>query len=339
MEKINIGINGFGRIGRAFARIVFSQQKDLKFRITAVNTRRSKPDQLAYLLKYDSVYGRFWADVRPEKDGIVVDGQKIATYNFSDPAEIPWEETGVQIVLDATGAFREKSLLEKHLHGGVKRVVLSAPAKDEDTPHIVLGVNDDVLESRPQVISNASCTTNSASPLFMVLDLNFKVKKGFLITTHAYTSSQPLLDEAGKTFTRSRAAALNIVPTTTGAAKAVVRTLPHLKGKIDAMALRVPVPTGSFSIVVAEVEKSTDVQEVNQVFKAAAEGALKGIMKYEEQALVSTDYIGSSYSAIFDANYTKVLDGNQITVCAWYDNEWGYSTRLVELVDRIAGQL
>ncbi len=339
MEKINIGINGFGRIGRAFTRIVFSRQKKLRFKITAVNTRKSRPDQLAYLLKYDSVYGRFGAVVKAEEDGIVVDGQKIAAYNFSDPAEIPWDEAGVQIVLDATGAFREKSLLERHLHGGVKRVVLSAPAKDDDMPHIVLGVNNDVLEDKPQVISNASCTTNSASPLFMVLDASFKVKKGFLITTHAYTSSQPLLDEAGKTFTRSRAAALNIVPTTTGAAKAVVRTLPHLKGKIDAMALRVPVPTGSLSIVVAEVEKSTTEQEVNQAFKAAAERELKGILKYEEEALVSSDYIGSSYSAVFDANYTKVLDGNQITVCAWYDNEWGYSTRLVELIDRIAAQL
>ncbi|GIW63446.1 MAG: glyceraldehyde-3-phosphate dehydrogenase [Patescibacteria group bacterium] len=337
MKKINVGLNGFGRIGRAFARIAFSG--NYNFQITAVNTRKSQAKELAYLLKYDSVYRTYDKEVTVEDNKIIVDGNAITAYNYSNPNEIPWQEHNVQIVVDATGAFTTSEALKGHLHGTVQKVVLSAPAKDNETPHIVLGVNDKELENNYQIISNASCTTNSASPLFLGLDLNFKVKKGFLVTAHAYTSTQPLLDDAGKDATRSRAAGLNIVPTTTGAAEAVVKTLPHLKGKIDGMAVRVPVPTVSFTIITAEVEKPTTVEEVNQTFKTLSETTLAGILKYEDKPLVSSDYIGSSYSSIFDANYTKVVDQTQITICGWYDNEWGYSNRLVELVDRLAQSL
>jgi len=337
MKKVKVGLNGFGRIGRAFTRIAFQRNS---LQIKAVNTRKTPPEMLAYLLKYDSVYGRFNKDVSFDQEGIIIDGQKIAATRISKPEEIPWEKYEVDLVVEATGAFRTKEELKKHLRGTVKRVVLTAPSKDEETPHLVLGVNEDQCDlPHSPIISNASCTTNSASPLFLVLDKNFKLIKGFLTTTHAYTSTQKLLDDSAKKFTRARAAGLNIVPTTTGAAKAVVKTLPHLKGKIDGMAVRVPVPTGSFTQISAVVEKSTSREEVNQVFKQASETYLKGILGYEETPLVSSDYIGSAYSSVFDANYTQVIKENLIQIFAWYDNEWGYSTRLVDLVEKIASYL
>ena len=334
MKKLKVGLNGFGRIGRAFTRIAI---RCGTFEIVAINTRRTKPPMLAYLLKYDSVYGAFEKEVSYDEEGIIVDGKKIYTTNIPDPEEIPWEKYEVDVVLEATGVFKKKEDLKKHLRGSVKAVILTAPSKDEETPHLVLGVNEDqILTKDNRIISNASCTTNSASPLLLVLDKNFKIKKAFLTTTHAYTSTQSLLDNANKAFTRARAAALNIVPTTTGAAKAVVKTIPHLKGKIDGMALRVPVPTVSFTQISAIVEKETTVEQVNKVFKQASQTYLKGILGYEETPLVSSDYIGSPYSTVFDANYTKVIDGNFIQVFGWYDNEWGYSNRLVDLVEKIS---
>src|SRR3989338_6269548 len=243
----------------------------------------------------------------------------------------------MDIVVDATGAFSKKKDQKKHLRGSVKKVVLTAPSKDDETPHVVLGVNDKELDFKNNdVISNASCTTNCASPLFKILDDNFKIISGFLTTDHAYTQTQPLLDDTGKSPDRSRAAGLNIVPTTTGAAKAVVKTLPHLAGKIDGMAIRVPVPIVSFSDVSAEVEKITTIEEVNQKYKEASEGLMKGILAYETEILVSSDYIGSPFSCIFDANYTKVINGNFVKIFGWYDNEWGYSSRLVDLVEKIS---
>jgi len=291
---------------------------------------------LAYLLQYDSVYRKFEMPVREEVAGISADGKMIATTQNDDPAQIPWEKYGVEVVVDATGAFTKKPDLAKHLRGTVKKVILTAPAKDDETPHILLGVNDKNFDLKGNaIISNCSCTTNSASPLFKVLDDNFKVVSGFLTTSHAYTQTQPLLDDAGKSPDRSRAAALNIVPTTTGAAKAVVKTLPQLEGKIDGMAIRVPVPTVSFSDVSAVVEKATASEEVNQKFKEASEGQMRGILAYEKQVLVSSDYIGSPYSCIFDANYTKVINGTLVKVFGWYDNEWGYSARLVDLIEKM----
>ncbi len=292
---------------------------------------------MRYLLQYDSIYRKFSMTVKEESDGITVDGKKISTTLGDDPTQIPWEQYGVDVVVDATGAFETSEELKKHLHGTVKKVILSAPAKDDETPHVLLGVNDDTFDFKNNsVVSNCSCTTNSASPLFKVLDDNFKIISGFLTTSHAYTQTQPLLDDGGKSPDRSRAAGLNIVPTTTGAAKAVVKTLPQLKGKIDGMAVRVPVPTVSFSDVSAVLEKSTTVDEVNQKFKSASETSMKGILSYETEVLVSSDYIGSPYSCIFDANYTKVINGNFVKVFGWYDNEWGYSSRLVDLLEKMS---
>ena len=331
MRKIKVGLNGFGRIGRSFTRIALKRNS---FDIVLINTRKTSNKIIAYLLQYDSVYRTFDLQVKEEKDGISVDGKKITTTLGDDPSKIPWEKYEVDIVVDATGAFSKKEDLKKHLRGSVKKVVLTAPSKDDETPHVVLGVNDKELDFKNNdVISNASCTTNCASPLFKILDDNFKIISGFLTTDHAYTQTQPLLDDTGKSPDRSRAAGLNIVPTTTGAAKAVVKTLPHLEGKIDGMAIRVPIPVVSFSDISVVVEKPTTVEEVNQKYKQASETSMKGVLAYETEVLVSSDYIGSPYSCIFDATYTKVINGNFIKVFGWYDNEWGYSTRLVDLVE------
>ncbi|OGK13505.1 type I glyceraldehyde-3-phosphate dehydrogenase [Candidatus Roizmanbacteria bacterium RIFCSPLOWO2_01_FULL_38_12] len=337
MKRIKVGLNGFGRIGRAFARIVFSRDT---FDLVHINTRKTPNEMLAYLLKYDSVYRTFDKEVVSGNDGISIDGKKIKTTLTDDPSLIPWDKTGVDIVVDATGAFTTTEKLQKHIRGNVKKVVLTAPAKDEETTHVVLGVNDEnVSMEKEKICSNASCTTNCAAPLFKVLDDAFGVEKGFLTTAHAYTISQSLLDDAGKKPDRSRAAALNIIPSTTGAAKAVAKVIPHLKGKIDGMAIRVPVPTVSFTDITAIVKKETTIEEVNAAFKKASETTMKGILGYETAILVSSDYIGSIYSAIFDANYTKVIQGTLVKVFGWYDNEWGYSARLVDLVEKFSAHI
>ena len=332
MKRIKVGLNGFGRIGRAFTRIALSRSS---FDLTVVNTRKTPNNMIAYLLQYDSIYRKFGMEVKEVTDGISVNGKKIITTLTDDPGLIPWEKYEVDVVIEATGAFTKKTDLIKHLRGSVKKVILTAPSKDEETPHIVLGVNDADLQYK-QVISNASCTTNCASPMFKVLDDKFKIVSGFLTTDHAYTLTQPLLDDTGKSLERSRAAPTNIVPTTTGAAKAVVKTLPHLKGKIDGMAIRIPVPIVSFSDITALVEKHTTIEEVNQTFKTASVTNMKGLLSYETEVHVSSDFIGSPYSVIFDANYTKVINGNFIKVFGWYDNEWGYSSRLADLVEKLA---
>lgn len=333
MKKIKIGLNGFGRIGRAFTRIALKKGLD----IALINTRKTPNLMLAYLLKYDSVYRKFDLEVKEDNDGILVDNKKIYTSLSSEPENIPWEKYQVDVVVDATGAFPRKALLQKHLKGTVKKVVLTAPSKDEDTPHVVLGVNDTSFDFQNQsIISMASCTTNCAAAMFKILDDNFKIQSGFLTTAHAVTMTQSMLDDPQKTFDRSRAAFLNIVPSTTGAAKAVVKTLPHLKGKIDGMAIRVPVATGSFSDISVVVEKQTTIEEVNKKFEEASNTSMKGILGYEKDVIVSSDIIGSPYSCIFDPHYTKVINGNFIKVFGWYDNEWGYSTRLVDLVEKLS---
>jgi len=330
MKRLKIGLNGFGRIGRAFTRIAISQNQ---FDIVAINTRKTPVEMMAYLLQYDSVYRKFNKNVSISESALLIDNNKIVTTQNPLPENIPWDNFGVDVVVDATGAFTKKVDLVKHIKGTVKKVLLTAPSKDEETPHVVMGVNEDKIDWQNEtVISNASCTTNCVAPLFKVLDDNFKIKSGFLTTSHAYTLTQSLLDDAGKDFERSRAAALNIIPSTTGAAKAVVKTLPHLQGKIDGMAIRVPVPTVSFSDISVIVEKNTTKEEVNQVYKTAQQKNPK-IIDYQEQILVSSDYIGSPYSVIFDANYTKVINQNFIKVFSWYDNEWGYSNRLVDLIN------
>lgn len=334
MKRLKIGLNGFGRIGRSFARIAL--QKD-SFDIVAINTRTTENKIMAYLLQYDSVYRKFGMEVKEETDGISVNGKKISTLLAATPEEIPWDKYGVDVVVDATGAFEKKEELQKHLKGSVKKVILTAPSKDDETPHVVLGVNDGDFDfASCNIVSNCSCTTNCASPLFKVLHDAFKVKSGFLTTIHAVTLTQSMLDDTGKSFDRSRAAMLNIVPSTSGAAKAVVKTIPELKGKIEVGSIRVPVPTVSFCDVSVLVEKSTTVEEVDATFKKASLEGMKGILMYQTQTLVSSDYVGSPYSCIFDANYTKVIDGTMVKVYGWYDNEWGYSTRLVDLVEKFS---
>ena len=328
MQRLKVGLNGFGRIGRSFTRIALKRNS---FDIVAINTRKTSNQMMAYLLQYDSIYRKFDMNVKEEQDGISVAGKKILTSLGDDPSQIPWEKYEIDLVIDATGAFNKKEDLKKHLRGSVKKVVLTAPANDDETPHLVLGVNDKEFDFKTcDVLSNCSCTTNCASPMFKVLDDNFKIVSGFLTTSHAYTQTQPLLDDTGKSPDRSRAAGINIVPTTTGAAKAVVKTLPHLAGKIDGMAIRIPVPIVSFSDISALVEKSTTIEEVNQAFKNASETTMKGILAYETEVLVSSDYIGSPFSCIFDANYTKVINGNVIKVFGGDENGLGYSSRFVD---------
>ncbi len=291
---------------------------------------------MAYLLQYDSVYHRFDREVKATGDGITVDGKPIKTLHGPTPEEIPWEQFEVDVVIDATGAFTKKEDLQKHIKGSVKKVLLTAPSKDDATPHVVLGVNDQNFGwGNEPVISNASCTTNCASPLLKVLDDNFKIISGFLTTAHAVTATQSILDEAGKSEERSRAAFQNIIPSTSGASKAVVKTLPQLKGKIEVTAIRVPVPTVSLIDASIIIQKTTTVEEVNAAYKKVSETSMKGILGYVNEALVSSDFIGSPFSCIVAANHTNVLNGTSIKIYGWYDNEWGYSTRLVDLIDKL----
>ena len=334
MKRLRVGLNGFGRIGRSFARISF--EKDL-FDIVLINTRKTQSDMLAYLLKYDTVYGRFKKEIKFEKDSLIIDNKKVKT-NLSDSIEnIPWDKENIDVVVDATGAFKKSEELKKHIKGSVKKVILTAPSKDDETPHLVLGVNDKNFDfTNSTIISNCSCTTNCAAVMFKVLDDLSKVKSGFLTTVHAYTSSQALIDDAGKDFSKSRAAALNIVPSTTGASKAIAKVLPQLSGKVEGMALRVPVPTVSFTDISCFIERETTIEEINKLFKEQSQSNLKSILGYEENSLVSSDFIGSEYSCIFDANHTKIIDKNFVKITGWYDNEWGYSARLVDLVAKLA---
>lgn len=333
MKKIKVGLNGFGRIGRAVMRIAFERDS---FDIVMINTRKTTPDMLAYLLQYDSVYRRFGKKVEAGLDFIMVDGKKIPALLNGDIATIPWDTFGVDVVIDATGVFTKKEELMKHIKGSVKKVILTAPTKDETT-HVVLGVNDEAIDwKNEQVISNASCTTNCAAPMFKVLEKEFGVEMGFLTTVHAYTATQSLVDDSNKKPDRSRAAALNIGPSTTGAAKAVGKVIPELQGKLDGMSVRVPVPTVSFTDISAVMKKEVTAQEINAAFKKWSEGPMKGILGYETAPLVSSDYIGDPHSCIFDSLYTKVINGKLAKVFGWYDNEWGYSERIVDLVEKVS---
>lgn len=334
MKRIKVGLNGFGRIGRAVTRIALERDT---FDIVAINTRKTPPDMLAYLLQYDSVYRKFGKKVEALADGITVDGKKIPATMVGEVSEIPWEQYGADVVIDATGAFTKKEDLMKHVRGTVKKVLLTAPSKDKETTHVVLGVNDDAIDwKNEQVISNASCTTNCAAPMFKVIQKEFGVEMGYLTTVHAYTATQSLVDESNKKPDRSRAAALNIGPSTTGAAKAVGKVIPELQGKLDGMSVRVPVPTVSFTDISAVMQKDVTAEEVNAAFKKYAEGQMKGILGYETAPLVSSDYIGDTHSCIFDAGYTKVINNRLLKIFGWYDNEWGYSERIVDLAEKVA---
>jgi len=328
-----IGINGFGRIGRSVFRIL-SGRKDVQ--VVAINDLFEN-QQLVYLLKYDSVMRVFPKEVTADEDFLYVDGQKIAMTAERDPAQIPWGKLGVDIVVESTGVFTKREQLQKHLQGGAKKVILTVPASDEIDATIVIGVNDDTLKPEHKLVSNASCTTNCLAPIAKILHERFGIEEGFVTTVHAYTNDQRLADVPHKDFRRSRAAAQNIIPTTTGAARAVGKVMPELKGKLDGMAMRVPVPDGSIVDLVARVKAKPDVAAVNAAIQeAAATENLKEIVEYSEVALVSTDIIGNPHSSIFDALSTHADGDGYVKVVAWYDNEWGYSNRVVDLIDRMA---
>jgi len=324
---VRVGINGFGRIGRNFFRAVQASGADIE--IVAVNDLTDNAT-LAHLLKYDSILGRLDGDVTSTETEIAVNGKAFKAFAERDPSNLKWGELGADVVIESTGFFTDATKAKVHVDNGAKKVIISAPAKNEDVT-VVMGVNDSAYDAdKHTVISNASCTTNCLAPMAKVLNDEFGIVKGLMTTIHAYTGDQNLHDGPHKDLRRARAAALNIVPTTTGAAKAVSLVLPELKGKLDGYALRVPVPTGSATDLTFEASRETTVEEVNAAVKAAAEGPLKGILVYTEDAIVSTDIETDPASCIFDAGLTKVI-GNQVKVVGWYDNEWGYSNRLVDL--------
>jgi glyceraldehyde 3-phosphate dehydrogenase len=330
---VRVAINGFGRTGRAAFRAAHESGADIEW--VAINDV-AEPAMLAQLLSHDSVYGPFPGRVESEAQALVVDGRQIPVPSVSDPGRLPWGELDVDVVIESTGRFRARADAEKHLAAGARKVLVSAPAKDADVT-VVLGVNfDDYEADKHEVISNASCTTNCLAPVAKVLHEGLGIRHGLMTTVHAYTGDQRLLDAPHKDYRRARAAACNLVPTTTGAAKALGLVVPELAGKLNGYAVRVPVPTGSLVDLTVEVEKPTSVDEVNElVARAADQGPLEGILAYSEEPLVSTDVVKSPYSAIFDAGLTAVIDGTQVKVIAWYDNEWGYSNRLVELAQRV----
>jgi glyceraldehyde 3-phosphate dehydrogenase len=333
---IRVGINGFGRIGRNYFRALLEQGADIE--IVAVNDLGDTATT-AHLLKYDTILGRLKAEVSHTEDTITVDGKTIKVLSERNPADIPWGDLGVDIVIESTGIFTKKADAEKHIAGGAKKVLISAPAKDEDIT-IVMGVNQDKYDpANHHVISNASCTTNCVAPMAKVLDENFGIVKGLMTTVHAYTNDQRILDFPHKDLRRARAAAENIIPTTTGAAKATALVLPQLKGKLDGIAMRVPVPTGSVTDLVLELSREVTKEEINAAFQKAAEGELKGIIEYTEDPIVSSDIVNAPASCTFDSSLTMVQDGKNVKVIGWYDNEWGYSNRLVDLTVFVGNQL
>ena len=330
-----VGINGFGRIGRNYLRAALAQNSDLE--IVAVNDL-SDPAGLAHLLKYDSVTGRLGAAVSVDGDSIVVNGKSIKVLAERDPAELPWKELGVDIVIESTGIFTDGEKAKKHIEAGAKKVLISAPATNEDAT-FVIGVNDHLYDpEKHHIISNASCTTNCLAPLAKVFKDRFGIVNGLMTTIHAYTADQNLQDGPHKDLRRARAAAINIVPSSTGAAKAIGLVLPELKGKLDGFALRVPVPTGSITDLTLVSEKKVTVDEIKAAYKEAAEGPLKGILLYTEDEIVSSDIVTDPHSSIFDAGLVRVID-NTVKLSSWYDNEWGYSNRLVELTAMVAAKL
>jgi glyceraldehyde 3-phosphate dehydrogenase len=329
---VKVGINGFGRIGRNIMRAALGN-KDIDF--VAVNDLTNAAT-LAHLLKYDSVLGNLKAKVEVQGDGIAVDGDVFKVVSFRDPAQLPWKDLGVDIVFESTGLFTDRDSAAKHISAGAKRVVITAPAKGPDIT-VVMGVNHEKYDpAKHQIISNASCTTNCLAPVAKILHEKYVIKKGWMTTVHAYTNDQQLLDLPHKDLRRARAAALSIIPTTTGAASAVGEVLPELKGKLDGIAMRVPVPNVSVVDLAVLVEKKTSADDVNGAFRDAANGALKGILQYMTEPLVSIDFRGNPYSSILDVDYTKVMDGDFVKILAWYDNEWGYSNRCVDLLSYMA---
>lgn len=330
---LRIGINGFGRIGRGVYKAILAHHEDIE--VVAINDI-TDAKTLAHLLKYDSIFGKLSGNVETKENVLTVNGKKSKVLKERDPAKLPWGSLGVEFVLESTGIFRDRESLQKHLQAGAKKVLLSAPAKGKLDCTIALGVNDNTLKPSHTLISNASCTTHCLSPIAHTLNQAFGIEKGLMTTAHAYTSDQSLHDMPHSDLRRARAAALSIIPTSTGAALAVGEVIPELAGKLDGVALRVPVPDGSIIDLVVHVKKKTTAEEVNSVVKEASQGKLKGIVQYCEEPIVSADIIGNPHSSIFDSPLTKVIGGDLVEVFAWYDNEWGYSNRCAEMFKLLA---
>jgi len=330
--SIKVAINGFGRIGRLIFKV---GRDDEEVEFVAINDLTDSKT-LAHLLKYDSVHGRYPEDVRAEGDYLIAGDRKVRIYAERNPADLPWKELGVDIVVESTGVFRKRAQIEMHFQAGAKKVLLTVPAKDEIDNTIVLGVNDEKLKAEDRIVSNASCTTNCLAPIVKVLNDSFGVKRGLMTTVHSYTNDQRILDLPHSDLRRARAAAVSLIPTTTGAAKAVGKVIPELNGKLDGMAMRVPTFDGSIVDLVAELNKNVTVEEVNAAMKAASEGAMKGILEYCEDPIVSIDIVDNPHSSIFDSLSTAVMEGNMVKVLSWYDNEWGYSNRAYDLLKKMA---
>ena len=329
---VKIGINGFGRIGRLVFRIAYKRD-DVE--VLAVNDI-TDAKTLAHLLKYDSVHGRFDGSIEAGDNCLIVDGKEIKVYSEKDPGKLPWKAIGVEVAVESTGVFRKREQIAAHLNAGARKVLLSVPAKDKIDATIVLGVNDDDLKPEHQIVSNASCTTNCLAPVAKVLHESFGLKKGLMTTIHAYTNDQKVLDAPHKDLRRARAAAVSMIPTTTGAAIATGKVYPKLEGKLNGMAVRVPVSDASIVDLVAELEKNVTLDQVKDSFKMYADGSMKGILEYCSDPVVSVDIIGNSHSSIFDSEATMVLDSNLVKVISWYDNEWGYSCRMIDLIVKMA---
>ncbi len=325
MKKINVAINGFGRIGRVFFRIAHNNPN---INIVAINDITDS-GTLAHLLKYDSVHRKFNADVKHDNNHIYVDGKEIKTFASKDPENLPWKALNIDIVIESTGLFLDKASAQKHLNAGAKKIILSAPAKDDDIRTIVMGVNDELLESDDLIVSNASCTTNCAAPMLAVLK-QWGIEEAFVTTVHSYTGDQRIHDAPHKDLRRARAAAMSIIPTSTGAAKALGKIFPELEDKLGGCGMRVPVPDGSLTDITCVLTEYPSVEQINEAFKKSSEGKLKGILEYTEDPLVSTDVIGNGHSVVFDSDFTTVV-GNLVKIIGWYDNEFGYSSRLVDL--------
>lgn len=334
MKKIKVGINGFGRIGRLTLKAALEKEN---IEITAVNDLTDSTT-LAHLLKYDSVHGKFPGTVVAEGNDLVVNGKKIRVYSEKDPANLPWKELGIDVVVEATGVFRDREKISKHLQAGANKVVLCVPSKtaDDVDATVVLGVNDHDLKPEHQIFSNASCTTNCLAPVAKVLNDSFGIKQGLMNTIHSYTNDQIILDAPHKDLRRARAAAMSIIPTTTGAAKAVGLVIPELKGKMDGFAMRVPTPDGSVVDLTVELATEVSKEDVNNAMKQAAEGPMKGILEYCEEPIVSADIIGNTHSSVVDSLLTQVINGKFVKVVSWYDNEFGYASRVVDMIEKIA---
>ena len=328
----NVAINGFGRIGRSILRIIVENDSDIN--VVAINDLGNY-ENLAYLLKHDSVMGILDRNVSVAGDKLIVDDRTIQLTSIKDPVELPWKEMDVDVVVESTGIFRDSESLNKHLDAGAKKVLLTVPPKDDIDATIVLGVNDGDLKPEDKIVSNASCTTNCLAPIAKVLDDNFGIISGLMTTVHAYTNDQALAETTHSDFRRGRSATQNIIPTSTGAAKAVGMVLPELNGKLDGMAMRVPVPDGSVVDLVVELEKKVSIDDINKAVKNAADNELNGILEYSEVPLVSTDILNNPHSSIYDASSTQLLEGNHVKVVCWYDNEWGYSNRVVDLIGNL----